>query len=207
MSAGSLQIKIALLDTDTSDLPPQSIYSALLATLFTLPLATKDQVFWTALEVDSAGKLFLALLTEIRHPGAFLAIYPAYVSLVASLVPARPTSGVPSMSIPVDLAKLPARWLDRSLEALNVQHHTAGRRSAGLPFAVLSVLQGDPSLAAGAFDRLLAFSSGVGQSAEVRVTGMNTLQVVLSDARFAHLFPRFFEQAVILSLDALTSTE
>ena len=69
------------------------------------------------------------------------------------------------------------RFFQIHLEALNVEHHTAGRRSAGLPFGILAVLLGQPKLVPSALEALLKLSTS--ESSEVVVTAMNALKVRL----------------------------
>ena len=154
--------------------------SALLASVFVRPLQasskTKSPSIWTTAHLEQGGSLFIALLSEIRHPGAFLHIYPDYSKLVDAIVRYTPATDTASRA-------LPATWLDIHLEALNVEHHTAGRRSAGLPFGILAVLLGQQTLVPIAFDALLGLSTS--ESAETIVTAMNALKVSRSIDRDA----------------------
>jgi hypothetical protein len=64
--------------------------------------------------VQDIGGLFIAFLSEIRHPGAFLSIFPHYSEVVAAIA----TSSVLS----TEVKSLPAGWLkvriSRDLESL-----------------------------------------------------------------------------------------
>lgn len=158
--------------------------SALLAAIFVRPLQesskTKSPSIWTTAHLEQGGAIYLALLSEIRHPGAFLHIYPDYSKLVDAIVRYTPATDASSRA-------LPSQWLDVHLEVLNVEHHTAGRRSAGLPFGILAVLLGQQSLVPDAFDALLKLAQS--DSAEAVVTAMNALKVSILSPRRPRCWP------------------
>lgn len=172
--------------------------SALLSIIFVRPLqeSSKSQSssIWTSSHLQEGGQLFIALLSEIRHPGAFLHIYPEYAKLVEAIVKHTYEKDEASRKLPEEWLQVnlvaplrsPLSWLAANicstfgcaqihLEALNVEQHTAGRRSAGLPFGILAVLLGQPKLVPSAYEALLKLAAS--KSSEIVVTAMNALKV------------------------------
>lgn len=87
-------------------------------------------------DLVQSGSLFRHLLTNIRHRGAFSAVYPAYVSLNTRLLTSRDAS----------IAKLPGQWLQENLDSLTSSNISITRRSAGLPLCILAIVSSEPSV-------------------------------------------------------------
>ncbi|KAK0531864.1 hypothetical protein OC842_003480 [Tilletia horrida] len=106
--------------------------SALLRLLVVSVLDSRSHVLTTD-TARSIGTLFLEWMTKIRHRGAFSVIYPELSGVAASLL----ASGRK------DLTYLPQEWLDRLTSDICSRDTTYSttRRSAGLTFAVLALLQ------------------------------------------------------------------
>lgn len=56
---------------------------------------------------DQTGALYIAFLSEIRHPGAFLSIFPHYSEVIASINS--------SSAVPAEVMSMPKAWLKVSL--------------------------------------------------------------------------------------------
>lgn len=95
-----------------------------------------DATILTHEDLVKSGTLFRHLLTNIRHRGAFSAVYPAYVSLSTRLL----TSPDPSIS------QIPAEWLQENLDSLTSSNISITRRSAGLPLCILAIVSSEPSV-------------------------------------------------------------
>ncbi|CAO3622452.1 unnamed protein product [Mucor fragilis] len=87
-------------------------------------------------DLVKSGKLFHHLLTNIRHRGAFSAVYPAYVALNTRLLTSRDPC----------IAQLPAEWLQENLDSLTSSNISITRRSAGLPLCILAIVSSEPSV-------------------------------------------------------------
>jgi hypothetical protein len=100
--------------------------SSLLSAITTLPLRLASRpaakglssstdsgppLIWSRQDLETAGSHFITLLTEIRHPGVFLAIYPNYSDLVSAIAKSSPSSTLGS----VEMKTLPRKWLDVSV--------------------------------------------------------------------------------------------
>ncbi|KAI8979250.1 putative death-receptor fusion protein-domain-containing protein [Mycotypha africana] len=87
-------------------------------------------------DLIKCGDLLRHLLTNIRHRGAFSAVYPAYVSLNTRLLTCGDT----------DLVQLPAQWLQENLDSLTSSNISITRRSAGLPLCILAIVSSESSV-------------------------------------------------------------
>lgn len=83
------------------------------------------------------------------------------------------------------------------------------RRSAALPYCILSIVSGNVKLLDAALSELfeLARVSNESSSDDTKVHAFNSIRVVLLDARQAFIFERYFEQAVVLAVDAFASNK
>lgn len=83
------------------------------------------------------------------------------------------------------------------------------RRSAALPYCVLSIVAGHPGLLDVALTQLfeLARVSNENSTDDTKVHSFNTIRVILLDARQANSFERYFERAVVLAVDAFASNK
>lgn len=84
-------------------------------------------------------------------------------------------------------------------------HKTSGRRSAGLPYAILGVGLGQPSLIPEAFAALFELASD-GQEETTQIASINTLKVLCNNAKMAADLARVYEQAVTVAMRSLSST-
>jgi hypothetical protein len=87
-------------------------------------------------DLVKGGSLFRHLLTNIRHRGAFSAVYPAYVSLNTRLLTSRDAT----------ISQIPAQWLQENLDSLTSSNISITRRSAGLPLCILAIVSSEPSV-------------------------------------------------------------
>lgn len=87
-------------------------------------------------DLVKSGSLFRHLLTNIRHRGAFSAVYPAYVSLNTRLLTSRDAT----------ISQIPAQWLQENLDSLTSSNISITRRSAGLPLCILAIVSSEPSV-------------------------------------------------------------
>ncbi|CED83207.1 Cell cycle-associated protein [Phaffia rhodozyma] len=151
----------------------------------------KISPIWEECYIVQAAALYRDLLSEIRHPGAFLSIFPAYSELVGVVV----KNG---------FSKLPLGWVYDHLDALKADHRTAGRRSAGLPYGLLAVMLGAPNTVSIAFEALFELGKSDQQPTTV-IAAINTLQVVCLNAKLASHLPAYYERAVMTAMDSLAS--
>lgn len=93
------------------------------------------------------------------------------------------------------------------LRAVNDDSVSITRRSAALPYSMLSIVSGNRVLLDYAFDRLIDFArvNNEKTSDDTKVHSFNILKVVIFDTRQARYFDRYFERAVMTALQALES--
>ncbi|KAL9935070.1 hypothetical protein V8E36_006146 [Tilletia maclaganii] len=149
--------------------------SALVRVLVT-SLVRIRSVALTAGIADQIGQRFLEWMTTIRHRGAFSVIYPE----LAAVAPALIGSSVPH------LTSLPQDWLGR-LTAQICSRDTAystTRRSAGLSYAVLALLQAEQAQTKPDLDMIRRTIALLTSEAE----RLQTEALAGDDARQVHLF-------------------
>lgn len=171
---------------------------------------------WTLQDVDMAGQSFLTWLHEIRHRGTFSHISNAFSRLVeivkrdSSLKPlcyswlkvstnASPLLYKPGWST--------AHSSQNEIATIQTDTISVLRRSAALPYSILSIVSGDEDLLDTAFLKLdaLAEIDNPSSSDITKVHAFNVIKIVLLDARQTKLLDRYFERAVLTALNAFTS--
>lgn len=83
-------------------------------------------------------------------------------------------------------------------------HKTSGRRSAGLPYAMLGVVLGQPKLAPDAFAALFGLADD-GEEETTRIAAINTLKVLCNNSKMSHDLARTYERAVTVAMRSLSS--
>lgn len=106
-----------------------------------------DVTILTHKDLVESGSLFRHLLTNIRHRGAFSAVYPAYVSLNTRLLTSHDAS----------ISQIPAQWLQENLDSLTSSNISITRRSAGLPLCILAIVSSEPSVKKDLLSRALKY--------------------------------------------------
>ncbi|KAK4688723.1 thyroid adenoma-associated protein, partial [Tremellales sp. Uapishka_1] len=168
----------------------------LLSTVITSPFLClgEKQIVWTKEDVAKAGDTFLIWLHEIRHRGTFSKIAPAFAKVVDAI---RPVG---------DLSSLSQLWLHTELEMIANDKLSTTRRSAALPYSVLSIVYGDKALLDQAVTALSELAKVDSPSSDItKVHAFNILKIVLLDARQTRLFSRYFEQVVMVAVRAFSS--
>jgi hypothetical protein len=84
-------------------------------------------------------------------------------------------------------------------------HKTSGRRSAGLPYAILGVVLGQSSLVPEAFAALFELA-GDEQEETTQIASINTLKVLCNNSKMASELARVYERAVTVAMRSLSST-
>lgn len=171
----------------------------LLAAIFTLPLARggPSQLVWSVQDVSTAGETFLTWLHEIRHRGTFSKLANAFAQLVEAVRPIE------------SLQNLCDDWLTDELKAISSDQHSTTRRSAALPYSILSIVSNSEVLLEKAMTSLLEFArvENASTSNVTKVHALNVLKIVLLDARQAKWFDVWFERSVITALQAFESPD
>ncbi|WVO23120.1 uncharacterized protein IAS62_004465 [Cryptococcus decagattii] len=171
----------------------------LLAAIFTLPLARggPSQQVWSVQDVSTAGETFLTWLHEIRHRGTFSKLANAFAQLVEAVRPIE------------SLQNLCDDWLTDELKAISSDQHSTTRRSAALPYSILSIVSNSEVLLEKAMTSLLEFArvENASTSNVTKVHALNVLKIVLLDARQAKWFDVWFERSVITALQAFESPD
>ncbi|WVQ96114.1 hypothetical protein IAU59_003216 [Kwoniella sp. CBS 9459] len=171
----------------------------LLATIISLPItqAGASQGIWTTEQVDEAGQFFLTWMHEIRHRGTFSKIASAFAHFVEAV-----------QAIP-DFRALCKGWLQHELTAISSDTHSTTRRSAALPYSILSLVSSDPSLIDTALLSLLDLArvDNAQTSNITKVHAFNVLKIVLLDTRQGKVFSIWFERGVMTALGAFESPD
>ncbi|GEQ71970.1 hypothetical protein JCM33374_g5656 [Metschnikowia sp. JCM 33374] len=105
--------------------------SFLLKVILNLNAANKWNVFSTQVFL-SVCNLLMDQLSNISHRGAFSAIYPTFVQAC-------------QLCYGTDLDKKPLEWLEANLKLLETKEQLISRRSAGLPFLLIAILNSSSS--------------------------------------------------------------
>lgn len=90
------------------------------------------------------------------------------------------------------------------LTTIGGSHKTAGRRSAGLPYAILGVALGQPALVPAIFESLFNLAED-GNEETGRIAAINTLKVLCNNSKMALALNRVYEQAVTVAMHSLSS--
>ncbi|WVO13844.1 hypothetical protein L204_101467 [Cryptococcus depauperatus] len=170
----------------------------LLATLISLPIfqAGASQIIWSINDVDSAGQTFLVWLHEIRHRGTFSKISTAFAQLVETVRSVE------------EMKCLCREWLEHELIVISSDQISTTRRSAALPYSILSIVSSSEQLLERAITCLLDFARVDNEmtSNATKVHALNVLKVVLLDARQTKFFDTHFERSVLTALGAFESS-
>ncbi|ORX37814.1 putative death-receptor fusion protein-domain-containing protein [Kockovaella imperatae] len=169
----------------------------LLATVCSLPLTQggEKQIIWSRDDIESAGKRLLSWLHEVRHRGTFSKIASSLARLVDSVY--RIAS----------LRPLVYSWLDLELETITSSTFSTTRRSAALPYSILSIVVADYDLLKIAVDRLLAVAAVRNDASDdaTKIHAFNILKIILLDSRTSQYLDRSFERAILVALAAFES--
>jgi hypothetical protein len=145
---------------------------------------------------------------EVRHRGTFTKLATAFASLV------QVAKGAPG------LRDLCTEWLDVSSTSvvclmLTIEHElktvrddalSTTRRSAALPYSILSIIVGDQALSDRGVHSLIEMADVQASTNDItKVHAFNVLQVVLPDAKQGKFLDRYFEKAVMTAITAFES--
>lgn len=166
----------------------------------------------TLLETDfiTAGELSLSWLTEVRHRGAFSAVFPNYIDL-NKILQTRKTS--------TTLSAMPKLWLERNIDELTKTTHSKDitRRSGGLPMSIISLMisevesgHGQRTLVDLSMHRLIELVSTpverTNDSVELpQVHGFNTLKDIFLESKLATCSIDYVEKCFNISIDGFSS--
>ncbi|KAH9817988.1 putative death-receptor fusion protein-domain-containing protein [Melampsora americana] len=152
--------------------------------------------------ISDIGRLFETWLLEIRHRGAFGAIHASYSKLCGVLC-SLPHAGT---------SQPPAVWLKMHINAITSRKLSFTRRSAGLPFCILSTCQALSSCDLGglqeAFGMILKISQDVDTPLESKIHCLNTLKILHTDALISSkVVSLFVEQSYHLAIQSFVSPD
>ncbi|MBW0485094.1 hypothetical protein O181_024809 [Austropuccinia psidii MF-1] len=162
--------------------------SALLTQAVRLSIKAKEQIgfinpdsLFSVEDLKEIGQMFQRWLLEIRHRGAFTAIHRAYSALCEELCRISKSPQASSTS------RLPALWLESHIAVITSRKLSTTRRSAGLPFCILSTCQAlciyDPKQLLSSLNRILDLSEKTDSSPESQVHILNTLKILFTDSK------------------------
>lgn len=148
-------------------------------------------------------------LLDLRHRGAFTHLVPAFQSTCRLLTHLSPSSHP-------ELAKTPDQLLDRTICMISAYHVSVTRRSAALPWAIVSILE---CLGQEEMDRVVARLSsiartpfnpspqeGEGEEEDLpQVHALNSLRLILSHSAFSTRTIPYLGDSLILVLQGFSS--
>ncbi|KAI9600539.1 hypothetical protein H4Q26_000324 [Puccinia striiformis f. sp. tritici PST-130] len=184
--------------------------SALLMQTVKLSLMAEEQnlsenlgTFFSYEDLKQIGELFEQWLLEIRHRGAFGAIHASYSSLCDSLC------SLPKKSIP---SQLPVIWLQAHISAITSRKISTTRRSAGLPYCILSTCQAlsksNTNKLRDSLSTILSLAESQEISSEVQVHILNTLKILLTDGKVCAQFTSaLIERSFDLAINSFVSSD
>lgn len=156
-------------------------------------------------ELVKSGLLFQHLLTNIRHRGAFSAVYPAYVSLNTRLIMSRDTT----------IAQLPATWLQENLDSLTSSNISITRRSAGLPLCILAIVSSEPSVKKELLNKAMTYLMELARSeppvdADQRIDlpqvhAYNIMRTIFMDSKLGNHVLEYASQGFSLAINGFSS--
>ncbi|POW03669.1 hypothetical protein PSHT_11588 [Puccinia striiformis] len=169
--------------------------SALLMQTVKLSLMAEEQnlsenlgTFFSYEDLKQIGELFEQWLLEIRHRGAFGAIHASYSSLCDSLC-SLPKKSIPSQLPYVATSTFQASSLNtQTINCANLGSKiSTTRRSAGLPYCILSTCQAlsksNTNKLRDSLSTILSLAESQEISSEVQVHILNTLKILLTDGK------------------------
>ncbi|KAF9976771.1 hypothetical protein BGZ73_007906 [Actinomortierella ambigua] len=156
--------------------------------------------------LEQAGALFRRLLTTLRHPGAFSAVFPAYIALCTRLLNSNVT----------ELRNLPRLWLEENLDAILNEGISVTRRGAGLPLCILAIVNSElvdqrRTLLPIVMRRVMAIAQEpihpeANQQVDLpQVNAMNVLRKLFVDAKLNTAVLPYVGQALELAISAFSS--
>jgi len=153
--------------------------------------------------IKSAGERLMKVLFVVKHTGALEKTRIGMTAVCSRLMRSGDAA----------LKALPQRWLEDLLDQLNRPGQGIRdrvRRSAGLPYAFMSILlaepKGQPRLALdGALPRLLDIASGVVSSDIPRVHAFNVIRVIFADRDLTMDTTPHAARGVQVCIDAFSS--
>tara|TARA_B100001142_G_scaffold327049_1_gene383794 strand:+ start:1380 stop:2357 length:978 start_codon:yes stop_codon:yes gene_type:complete len=153
--------------------------------------------------IKSTGERLMKVLFAVKHTGALEKTRIGMTAVCSRLM----------RSDDAAMKALPQRWLEDLLDQLNRPGQGIRdrvRRSAGLPYAFMSILlaepKGQPRLALdGALPRLLDIASGVVSSDIPRVHAFNVIRVIFADRDLTMDTTPYAARGVQVCIDAFSS--
>ncbi|PLW40553.1 hypothetical protein PCANC_16777 [Puccinia coronata f. sp. avenae] len=166
-------------------------------------MSDNRETFFNYKDLNEIGELFEEWLLEIRHRGAFGAIHASYSSLCDSLC-ALPREASSS--------QLPLLWLKAHISAITSRKISTTRRSAGLPYCILSACQAlsksSPRELKDSLSSILSLGESQHISSEVQVHILNTLKILLTDGKVSsHFNSVFIERSFDLAIKSFVSLD
>ncbi len=168
-----------------------------------LSMFCKGDIF-TYDEIKTAGERLMNVLFTVKHTGALDKTRMGMTNLCASLMRSRDES----------IKALPQKWLNDLVEQLNRPGQGMRdrvRRSAGLPYAFMSILlaepKGQPRIALDwALPRLLDIASGETSSSDIpRVHAFNAMRMIFADRDLTVDTNAYAARGVRVCIDAFSS--
>ncbi|RKP05712.1 putative death-receptor fusion protein-domain-containing protein [Thamnocephalis sphaerospora] len=164
-----------------------------------------DCPFMAVEQLIECGDLLKRLLLGLRHRGAFSHVYPHFEATCSAL----------NASDHGMLRRTTQRWLDGLMSEMQSASISITRRSGGIPYAVLALVANDRSgeVLEQAIARLfsVAFSEDAAEGTvkdddeTPRVHSMNSIRILLTDARLGKHVTKYIERGFILAIDGMAS--
>ncbi|SCV70448.1 BQ2448_1842 [Microbotryum intermedium] len=161
------------------------------------------RLIWSFEEIQHIGSLIATWLARIRHRGAFMALHPCYSRAAAALLQCKDWPEVKA---------LPAAWLRMHLDSIVSQKISITRRSAGIPYCIVGilnvVLSTDRPTFDAAFVRLFEIAESTSSKIldESRVHAMNTLRTAFLDAKLTNGVAPYIERGFLISISLFWSS-
>lgn len=154
-------------------------------------------------QFSDLGAFFLNILLSTKHNGAIEKGHIGLTMLCKTLL----NSNIAS------LYQLPFLWLQKIIEKIEMDEASILRRSAGLPYCLLSIIDAEPDnvprvllpYAASKFLEMSRPENAERFSIDTRVNAINLLMVIFKDGVVARYVTPFIEQAFINVLNGFFS--
>ncbi|OLL26305.1 hypothetical protein NEOLI_000382 [Neolecta irregularis DAH-3] len=179
---------------DSSEFQEMSSFALLLTSLLN---------HMTSVELEKTGRLYLAWINEIRHRGAFSALFPELIALSTFL----------HSSQLEELNVLPKIWIQEIIDAMLFTSRTITRRSGGLPMSLVALLCPEIGISRPLFKSTM---SQLFKIAKIRIEiielsdlpqihALNSIRAIFQESKLSVYCTEYVSEALLLVIQGFSS--
>jgi hypothetical protein len=150
---------------------------------------------------------------EVRHRGTFTKLATAFAYLVQAIKRVEAlrdlcTSWLDVSHLPLIICCTTDPDPQHELDTVRNEALSTTRRSAALPYSILSLIVSDQNLSDRGVNALVEMADVKNSTNDIcKIHAFNVLQVVLPDSKQAKFLDRYFEKAVMTAIGAFESSK